>query len=77
LEESRGWYESFPIIFQDDLPLVAPAQLRLGAVYEAADRPEAARRAYRRALELWQDGDPRLAPALSHARARLAALDQR
>ena len=47
---------------------------RLGQLYEARGDTEAARRHYRRFIELWDEADPPLQPRVQEARERLAVL---
>jgi len=72
--EAVRWYDSRADLFVIELFYAAPADFRLGQIYErAGDRKGAAAR-YRKFIDLWKSSDPDLQPFVSHARARLKSL---
>lgn len=50
------------------------AYYRLGELYERQGQPVLARDRYASFVDLWQDADPELQPAVTEARRRLRAL---
>lgn len=73
-EEALRWYQTLGQFGPDDLPFVAPAELRQGEILEHLGRLPDAARHYSRALELWRDPDPEFMPLVTNARHRLLAI---
>jgi tetratricopeptide (TPR) repeat protein len=79
-EEAAGWYSSLGQILLFDLPYEAPAELRLGQIYESFGQPERAMKSYSECLSLWKNADPDCDPLKKEAEsgyARVAALAAR
>ncbi len=57
-----------------DLPFAAPGHLERARILERLGRGAEAAAEYRRFVELWQDCDPDLKPAVDSARAALGRL---
>jgi DNA-binding SARP family transcriptional activator/tetratricopeptide (TPR) repeat protein len=74
-DEAIGWYASIAERASYELMYLAPAQLRLGWIYEARGPRTAALEHYRRFVELWRGADPELQPAVVEAERRVALLD--
>lgn len=72
--DALGWYRSFRVIFEGDLPFRGPALLGEAEALEAAGQPEEARARYEAFLDLWARSDPRFEPLLARARERAAFL---
>jgi tetratricopeptide (TPR) repeat protein len=69
-DEAIGWYGSIAERASYELVYLAPAELRLGRIYEArGDAAEAAVH-YGRFVELWRGADPELRPSLTEAERR-------
>ncbi len=75
LEESINWYRGFEIWAGVDVIMLAASLVRRGELFERLGRPDSARVAYSRALDLWSGSDALLAPLVRSTRARLTALD--
>ncbi len=73
-DEAIGWYASMAERATYELMYLAPAQLRLGWIYEARGTRTAALGHYRRFVELWRTADPELQPAVVEAERRVALL---
>jgi tetratricopeptide (TPR) repeat protein len=73
-DEAIGWYTSIAERATYELMYLAPAQLRLGWIYEARGTRTAALEHYRRFVELWRGADPELQPAVVEAERRVASL---
>jgi DNA-binding SARP family transcriptional activator/TolB-like protein len=70
-EEAIGVFRSIAERSADELPYLAPAQYRLGRIYERRREPAEAASRYRRFIELWEECDPALQPLVTDARRRL------
>jgi len=70
-DEAVRWYNSFEDFSPHDIVLIAPANLALGRIAEAAGRVDDARRHYERVVFLWLDADPELQPMVDEAIAAL------
>src|SRR5262249_19950648 len=55
-----------------ELPYLAPAQLRLGAIAERQRCTEEVAQHYAKVLDVWRAADPTLQPLVKEARTRLA-----
>ena len=73
-DEAIGWYASIAERATYELMYLAPAELRLGRIYEARGTRTAALEHYRRFLELWRGADPELQPAVVEVEGRVALL---
>lgn len=73
-EEAIPLYNSFAEYSFYDLIFLAPAQRRLGQIYEKMVQPREAAGHYRRFAELWKDCDPAFRARLEEAQNRLSAL---
>jgi tetratricopeptide (TPR) repeat protein len=73
-DEALRWLASFDATSVYDLIYVAPALSRRGTLLERLGRRDAAIASCRRAVALWMEHDPELAPIIAPATERLAAL---
>jgi len=68
--DAIGWFRGIAEFSLYELPFLAPARLRLAAIYtNLGERAHAARR-YDEFLRLWQGADPELRPMIDEARRR-------
>lgn len=66
---------TYGIEFRNRRPACVPlAYFRLGELYEQQGQAALARDRYASFVDLWQDADPELQPAVTEARRRLRAL---
>jgi tetratricopeptide (TPR) repeat protein len=75
-EEAIGWYASIAQRSSYELVYLAPAQLRLGQIYDRLGDSEEAVKHYRRFRELWRTPDPELRPIVTQVDRRMKALSQ-
>jgi tetratricopeptide (TPR) repeat protein len=73
-DEAIGWYGSIAERASYELVYLAPAELRLGRIYEGRGESDQAARHYRRFLELWARPDSELQAVVEDAARRAAAL---
>jgi hypothetical protein len=71
------WFQSLGWGSVTELPLRAPAQLRLGEIKERLGNHRDAAAHYRTFLTLWRDADPELKVYVDSASTRLAAITRR
>jgi DNA-binding SARP family transcriptional activator len=74
VDEAIGWYRSIAERSSYELVYLAPAQFRLGQIYDRRGNAEEAISHYRRFRELWQYPDPELRPMVTEAERRLKSL---
>ena len=74
VDEAIGWYASIAERSSYELVYLAPAEFRLGQIYDRQGDAEQAVSHYRRFRELWRDPDPELRPMLAEAERRLKLL---
>ena len=74
LDEAIGWYGSIAERSSYELVYLAPAQFRLGQIYDERRDVEQAIDHYRRFRELWRDPEPELQPMVKLADWRLKSL---
>jgi DNA-binding SARP family transcriptional activator/tetratricopeptide (TPR) repeat protein len=73
-DEAIGWYASIAERASYELMYLAPAELRLGRIYDARGNGPAALEHYQRFVELWRGADLELHPAVAEAQRRVAGL---
>jgi hypothetical protein len=73
-DEAIGWYASIAERASYELMYLAPAELRLGRIYDARGNGPAALEHYGRFVGLWREADPELQPAVGEAERRMAVL---
>lgn len=73
-QEALAWFESAGQLSPYELVYLAPSHLRRAQIHEHLGDPAAARRHYRRFLELWDDPDPEVEQLCRLARRRIPAL---
>ena len=77
LDEAIGWYGSIAERSSYELVYLAPAQLRLGQIYDERGDLEPAIYHYRRFRQLWRDPEPELRSMVEQADRRLRSLAAR
>jgi tetratricopeptide (TPR) repeat protein len=77
VDEAIGWYRSIAERSSYELVYLAPAQFRLGQIYDRRGNAKEAISHYRRFRELWQYPDPELRPMVTEAERRLKSLARR
>jgi tetratricopeptide (TPR) repeat protein len=73
-QEAAGWYRSIAERSSYELVYLAPAEYRLGQIYDHQGEHSAALAHYRRFLELWRDAEPKTHPFISEANRRVGEL---
>jgi len=74
VDEAIGWYRSIAERSSYELVYLAPAQLRLGQIYDERGDADQAISHYRRFRELWRNPEPELQPLVIQAERRLKSL---
>jgi tetratricopeptide (TPR) repeat protein len=70
-DEAIGWYQSMAERATYELAYVAPAEQRLGRIFDARGAAGDAAVHYRRFIELWKGADPELQPMVEVVQRRL------
>lgn len=72
-QEALGWYSTMGWLFGES-PLIGPAQLRRGEIYERLGDPAEAVRHYRRFVARWRESDSKYQPLVDDVKSRIARL---
>jgi DNA-binding SARP family transcriptional activator/Tfp pilus assembly protein PilF len=72
-QEALGWFSTMGWLFGES-PLIGPAQLRRGEIYERLGNSAEAVRHYRRFVARWRDADPEYQPLVDDVKSRIVRL---
>jgi tetratricopeptide (TPR) repeat protein len=74
-DEALGWYAAIAERAAYELVYLAPAHRRQAEIYARRGQRNLAAQHYRRFIQLWNEADPELQPAVAEAKSRLAEVE--
>jgi tetratricopeptide (TPR) repeat protein len=75
-DEALGWFQSIAERAAYELVYLAPSHLHQAEIYRRRGQRDLAVQHYRRFIELWDEADSELQPAVAEARKQLAELER-